>query len=382
MTSVLDLWRSKVVTPPCSVLSASAAVPADRTTPQHAVDAVRLADLWRARLEAKGWSPAARGQFTLCLAKSTLDNYNRYINLFRDFCAERGVDFPQSDSAIVADFLVTQCGRSDRPHSTLRCISAALAAMYEACEAMSPIQDSLIARLSQAIVKSGTRRPIARSSVMDISAFVRLFESWPGNDSLSVKLLRLKTITLLAIALMLRPSDIAPLAMGFHAGSGVMERFVLTMDQIQFRSDGRLDVTFLGIKNDAQRTGFRVTLPPNPVESVDPVAALRVYLARTESCRCPASKPVFLTLVRPFQAVSASTVASILQDAIHLAEKFGLAKGHTPKDFRPTGATRAVELGFDADDVQRLGRWKTRSVFLDHYVHNSIAPSFTQRMFE
>ena len=127
---------------------------------------------------------------------------------------------------------------------------------------------------------------MARSSVMDGTAFVRLFESWPDNESLSVKLLRLKTITLLAIALMLQPSDIAPLATSFHAGSGAMERFVLTTDQIQFRSDGKLDVTFLGIKNNAQRTGFLVTLPPNPGNSADPVAALRVYLSRTESHRC------------------------------------------------------------------------------------------------
>ena len=113
-------------------LPAAAAAPADRAAPQQTVGAVRLADLWRAGLEARGWSPAARGQFPLCLAKSTLDTYDRYINLFRNLCEERGVDFPQSNSAIVADFLVTQCGMSDRPHSALRCISAALAAMYEA----------------------------------------------------------------------------------------------------------------------------------------------------------------------------------------------------------------------------------------------------------
>ena len=346
------------------------------------MDSVRLADLWRARLEALGWSPAAREQFPLCLAHSTHANYDRYICRFREFCRIRELIFPPVDGAVVADFLVGECSVSDRPHSTLRCMSAALAALYEVMGVANPLHDPLLVRLSQAIVKSGTRAPMTRSSVMDVSAFVRLFESWAVNESLPLKLLRLKAICLLAIALMLRPSDIAPLSMRFDAGSGVTSPFVMSTDQLQFRSDGTLQVTFLGIKNDAQRTGFQVAIPPSPNKTADPIDALRVYLARTESCRCPISKPVFISLVRPYAAVSASSVAAVLQQGIYFAEDFGLAKGHTPKDFRPTGATRAVQLGFDADDVQRLGRWKTRSVFLDHYVHNSVDPSFTQRLFE
>lgn len=346
------------------------------------MDTVRLADLWRARLETLGWSRAAREQLPLCLARSTHINYDRYISQFREFCRKRDLIFPPSDAAIVADFLVTQCGSSDRPHSALRCMSAALSALYEICEASNPLRDPLITRLSHAIVKSGTRAPIARSSVMDISAFVRLFESWPDNESLPLKLLRLKAISLLAIALMLRPSDIAPLAVRFNASSGVTSPFIMTTDQLQFQADGTLQVTFLGVKNDAQRTGFQVSLPPNPNQAADPVNALRVYLDRTDSLRCTVSKPVFLSLVRPHAALSAGSVSTVLQEAIHFAEEFGLSRGHTPKDFRPTGATRAVQLGFDTDDVQRLGRWKTRSVFLDHYVHNTVDASFTKKLFE
>ena len=309
-------------------------------------------------------------------------NYDRYIAQFRDFCRERDVEFPPSASAVIADFLVTQCGRSTRPHSALRCMSAALSALYEVLELPDPLREPLIVRLSQAIVKSGTSTPMARSSVMDISAFKRLFGSWVVNMSLPLKLLRLKAITLLAIALMLRPSDIAPLALRFSVDLQTTSPFVLTTDQLRFEADGSLQVTFFGVKNDSQRTGFQVKLPSSPDQTVDPVSALRMYLERTETLRCPDSRPVFLSLIRPFAALSASSISAILQDSIRLAEKFGLAKGHTPKDFRPTGATRAVQLGFDTDDVQRLGRWKTRSVFLEHYVHNEVDPMYTQKLFE
>ena len=45
---------------------------------------------------------------------------------------------------------------------------------------------------------------------MPVSAFQQLFLSWGDNEQLSVKSLRLKTITLLALVLLTRPSDLAP----------------------------------------------------------------------------------------------------------------------------------------------------------------------------
>ena len=317
----------------------------------------------------------------LSLAGSTLQTYDRYIRDLFTFCSGRGVSFPPDDSAVMADFLVHRCGSSPRPHSTVRCVSAAVSALYEAVGVANPVRDPFVARLLQGIVKSGTRAPLARSAVMDISPFMRLFRAWSGNDDLSVKHLCLKTIVLLALALMLRPSDIAPRARKYDTSTDLVSSFVMSTDQFLFKEDGSLQVTFLGVKNDSQRTGFQVALPACPDPQVDPVGALKSYFARTDSVRCPVEKPAFLTLVRPFTAVSASTVSQILQEAISLAEKFGLAPGHRPRDFRPTGATRAVQLGFDTDDVQRLGRWKTRSVFLDHYVHGQVDRSFTETLF-
>lgn len=341
-----------------------------------------LADIWHAQLAKRGWSRAASDQLPLCLADSTRATYNRYIRECADFCASRGVDFPPSDSAVLADFLVHKGRSSDRPQSVLRCVSAALGAVYQACDVCDLTVDPMIARLSTAIVKSGTRAPMRRSCVMDIAAFVRMFRSWQGNDALSVKQLRLKAITLLAIALMLRPSDIAPLARCYDSESGMSARFVMSTDQITFRSDGSVSISFLGIKNDLHRSGFVVSLPPSSDAATDPVGALRSYIARTDRWRCPVTKPLFLSLNRPYEAISASSVAHILREAITAAESFGLPPGHRPKDFRPTGATEAVKRGVSADRVQQLGRWKSRSVFREHYVHSSVPGSFTDDLLQ
>ncbi|XP_043244702.1 uncharacterized protein LOC122393113 [Amphibalanus amphitrite] len=354
----------------------------DRATPKSGLETVRLADLWRTQLSTRGWSHTASELLVLCLADSTQQTYNRYLQDCFEFCVHRAAQFPPADTAILAEFLLHRCKSSDRPHSTLRCISAALGAAYDACGMANLMCDQYISRLCQAIVKCGTAVPMLRSRVMDVSAFTRMFRSWPCNNTLSTKQLRLKTITLLALVLMLRPSDVAPKASSFDFCTSVASRFVMSVDHVKFDSDGSASVTFFGVKNDAQRTGFEVTIPPCSDAQVDPVEALRVYISRTESIRCPRTRPLFVSLVRPHGAISASAVAGVLQDAIQAAEEYGLPPGHTPKDFRPTGATAAVGHGFNADDVQRLGRWKTRSVFMDRYVHNKVPDSFTDSMLQ
>ena len=52
--------------------------------------------------------------------------------------------------------------------------------------------------------------------------------------------------------------------------------------------------------------------------------------------------------------------------------------GFSAKSFRPTGATVAIEEGHDAADVMKVGRWKTQTVFYEHYVHSKTPASFTE----
>ena len=76
--------------------------------------------------------------------------------------------------------------------------------------------------------------------------------------------------------------------------------------------------------------------------------------------------PVFITLQPPFRALRTSTIANIMEEAIRTA---GLEnKGYSAKSFRPTGETAAIDSGQNPDIVMKTGRWKTASVFRDHYV--------------
>ena len=110
---------------------------------------------------------------------------------------------------------------------------------------------------------------------MPTQPFVDTFGQWPDNEQLSTERLRLKCISLLALCLMLRPSDLAPKAACIRSG----ELKNLRLDRIQFLQDGSASIYLHGIKNDYKCDGFRVYLMPASVGKVCPVAALREYLA-------------------------------------------------------------------------------------------------------
>ena len=208
--------------------------------------------------------------------------------------------------------------------------------------------------------------------------FRELFNQWPGNAELGVKELRLKTITLMALLLMLRPSGIAPKAVHFDGNSASASQFVFSTSHIQF-CDGGANITFHGIKNDTSRSGFSVFLQPTGDDKLKPVLALQEYIARTNNHR-PDGNSVFLSRTSRYKAIAAGTVATVLNDAMKLA---GL-EGHdySAKSFRPTGATAAIDMKCDPDIAMQLGRWKTRSVLFDHYMHSKPPASLSTDVME
>ena len=178
-----------------------------------------------------------------------------------------------------------------------------------------------------------------------------MFRSWPANDLLDIKRLRLKVLTLLALVLMLRPSDVAPKSQAFNPLSLSTTPVFFTTGDIVYKDDGGATVWIHGNKNDTDRAGFQVDLVPSSDPLVDPIQALRSYIDKTNKYR-PTRGPVFLALRKPYNPISASTVAKVLDEALKLAN---LYPSFTAKDFRPTGATFQIECGVDPEIVMRIG---------------------------
>ena len=136
-----------------------------------------------------------------------------------------------------------------------------------------------------ALTKSGTKVPGQRTKVMPCKPFYELFFSWATNEILTIKDIRLKAVTLLALCIMARPSDLAPKANIFDAETLESKQVPLSIKQLQFGGDGSLTLALFGIKNDTSRTGFEIRIPASSEQHVDPVSCLKCYIDRTQHLR-------------------------------------------------------------------------------------------------
>ena len=347
-----------------------------RTFEKSSLENIRVEDIWREKLTNLGWCTRAREQFLMHWADTTMSTYNRQINRFRLFCVQQGHVFPCNEESVVAAFLSMVAEGSQRPRSVLGTCVAALVCLFDAFGIANVAQLRNITRLVDGLVKSGTSKPLTKTKVMPIAPFIRLFESWENDDQLSIKHLRMKTVCLLALAFMLRPSDVAPRGRHLDPETLLVEQFVFSEEQVTFHEDDTFTITFHGIKNDYSRDGFGVTLPPASMGKVDPAKCLLVYMDRTaDARRVAAGSPVLLSLNRPFRAICAKTISAILNEAINQA---GLGdRGYTAKCFRPTSATRAIDSGIKPDIARHIGRWKNIEVFKKHYVNSTVPSGYT-----
>ena len=332
-----------------------------------------LESVWQERLTREGWQPGDVTQFMFAWSPTTLNSYNRSLQALSAFCDKRGTPFPPTQPAILANFLSHLAARSERPRSTINTAVAAVSNLFQALGTSQTSSAELRIFASKSLVKAQTTKPMVKSKVLPIAPFRELFLTWPDDSELTVRQLRLKCITLLALALMLRPSDIAPHARIFDNETGFSKPVIFSTDNITFCEDGSALVTLTGIKNDTTRDGFQVCLRPTTPDKLNPVSVLHHYIVRTDHCRPPDTRPVFLPLRPPYKHLSADTIAQVLNEALKLVH----LNDYSAKDFRPTGATVAIDNNVDPESAMMIGRWKTRSVFFDHYVHSKPVDTYT-----
>ena len=188
--------------------------PSSRTTEESKVENICLEDLWERKLSSLGWTETARIRMIRKWAPTTLNSYNKALQKLNIFCQNKGSCLTSINESVLAEYLCTLAARSDRPKSVSSTVTAALVCFCEAIGIQSMVSRN-VNNLLEGLVKSQTVKPMKRSRVMPVYKFTELFLSWPGNYLMSLEDLRLKCITLLAITVMMRPSDAAPLSTVF-----------------------------------------------------------------------------------------------------------------------------------------------------------------------
>ena len=303
---------------------------------------------WKNKLIALGWPDDACKYYSSSLAPSSINEYNRRLTLFKEFCSSQGVQISNATNCIPS-FLISVARKSQRPDSVLRSCTAALQHFFKARTGIDPINED-IHRLVKGLIRQETLRPREQTKVMPVKPFTDLFHSWGSNDLLSVQKLRQKAITLLALSALCRPSDIAPTS-------------IFKRKQIEFTEKG-MNITLFGIKNDSRREGFKIFVSRSTDILSDPVSTLHCYIARTDHLTSSPDDPVFVTVSAPYTQLSAQSVSNALATSIKEA---GLPPSYTPRCFRVTGAQTAIAKGVNSQAVKQLGRWQSEEVMWKHY---------------
>lgn len=348
-----------------------------RASKKQKMENLCLENQWQYKLQQDGWSPQAITYHNLSLADSTKRQYNKVIQEYTQFVGLKPGENPPGDTHYIANFLTDIACRSERPKSQVNVTVAALSNYYTSHGMINIVSNPDITRLVTGITKGGTIKPRIPTPAMPIAPFRKLFLQWPDNEHLSLRQLRLKCVVSLALVLMLRPSDIAPRGVFFDTKENKIRQVVFALHDIQFQ-DTAMTIMIHGNKNDYDRDGFQVTVPASKNAKLDPIKALQCYIARTQCQRSCDTDALFLSLTKnngKYTGLKASGIKSILNTAIKEA---GLSdQGYSSKSFRVTGATTGVKLGLDPNVVRSVGRWKSCSVFEEHYVHTIPPSTFT-----
>ncbi len=178
------------------------------TAQKSEMSAGRLESVWLTNLTSKGWSVEAANMFVTQWAPSTQKTYNWLIKRFIAFVSTKGLCLLSVNEGTVVEFLQLLSFSLNWPHSTLSTALATLSHFYQGLGVKAPMSQD-VHHFVGALVKVGTIQPLQHSSVFDVSAFRNLFMGW-DRTYMDVACLRMKAIVLMAVALMLWPSDIAP----------------------------------------------------------------------------------------------------------------------------------------------------------------------------
>ena len=243
-------------------------------------------------------------------------------------------------------------------YRSLNSYRSAISSVHERIDGFTVCQHPLVTRLMKGVFND--RPPLPRyTCTWNVQTVLSHINSWGDNDSLSIKQLSWKTVMLLALS---RPSRSADLSQ-------------LSLCGKQYKPEG---VSFAPNSLAKQsRQGKQITeffFPSFPHDSrLCPVEALKAYEGRTAPYRGGEPK-LFLALIKPYKAVTSSTIARWLKS---LLEAAGIDTSvFTAHSVRGVSSSVAANMGITTNDILKAADWSSESVFQRFYYKPTEDPSY------
>lgn len=198
----------------------------------------------------------------------------------------------------------------------------------------------------------------------DPSTVISYLSSLGDNLSLPLATLTRKATVLLALASLLRVSELVS----------------ISLPSISFLN-GEMKFTLLAPRK-AQHAGplQSIMIPGLPEENCCPVKAVKAYIDCTSQFRNDTNRNVlFVSLISPHGKVTANTMSGWIRTCLGMCGvDTSVFKAHST---RGAAASKAAKLGISVDAILKAGHWSTESTFSKFY-KRSTTPSIVAAVFQ
>jgi hypothetical protein len=269
--------------------------------PIRRVEFSRLEALRRS-YNLQGFSQQAIELFVAGSRSNTNSAYESAWGSWFNWCVERNIDPLRSDLAVMSDYLA-RLHASGKSYSSINLHRSMLSTTLPSIEGIPVGQHPLVIKLLKGCYNRNPPKP-RYNSTWDPSLVLRFMASLGNDEFLPLPTLSGKLVTLLALATLLRVSELASIT---------FSSVVLSENTIKFS---------LSKPRKAQRSGplQSFTLSACPDANTCPVSALRSYVNRTSVNRPPVQNGMlFIALVAPFRAVTGNTVGRWIKTFLKMA---------------------------------------------------------------
>ncbi|XP_039529209.1 uncharacterized protein LOC120480253 [Pimephales promelas] len=325
----------------------------------------------RTNLNALGLSPRVVTTIQNARAVSTRSLYGCKWQVFEGWCDGRGITSYQCSVPDILCFLQDLMDKG-RSFSTIKVYLAAISACHVGFEGSTVGQHPLIRRFMK-----GARRslPVVRRTVpeWDLSMVLEALSQHPFEplDSISLKLLSLKTALLLALASAKRVSELH--ALSVHPSCS---KFSLSGDKVFLKPNPAfMPKCFPAFTSEVlELSAFHpppfTSLEDQRLNALCPVRALQAYMTRTNAFR--KSDQLFVSWAPPHlgSPISKQRLSHWVVDAITMAYK---AKGVQPPRGIRAHSTRglatswALFRGVSLQDICSAASWASPHTFVRYY---------------
>ena len=337
---------------PTSTRSSSDAIRSGFSNATRSPNTDRLFHL-RESFTSQGFSPEASDLMLASWRPKTNTNYGSCFARWADWCKQRDRDPLKGPISDIVNFLAELFSKGYQ-YQSLNAYRSAIASAHERIDGMSIGQHPAITRVLKGAYQS--RPPLPRySSFWDVGVVIEYLKTLGPNESLSLRMLTLKTTMLMALT---RPSRAADLcSLDIQARSYVTNGVIFRATHLskQSRASKPLaDFFFPAFQEDV---------------NVCPVSTLRVYEDRTLQFRNDGTgemkSKLFLSWIGKHSPVSSSTIARWLKTCM-------LGAGIDINAFKPhsvRGATcsKAAGVGVTTKDILDAADWSSEGTFQRFY---------------